>query len=61
MPVSSNLNPDLKEERDKVKFSVEEFTNWYYGGSAKVEEKRFYGKVRIHKKFLCQIKNKTLF
>lgn len=53
MPVSSKLNPDLKEERDKVKFSVEEFTNWYYGGSAKVEEKRFYGKVRIHKKFSC--------
>lgn len=43
MPVSSKVNPDLKEERDKVKFSTEEFTNWYYGGVDQVAEKRFYG------------------
>jgi hypothetical protein len=38
------MNPDIKEERDKVSFNIEEFTNWYYGGADKVEEKRFIGK-----------------
>lgn len=54
MPVSSKINPDLKEERDKVKFNIEEFTNWYYGGAAKVEEKRFFGKKNIIKKFMLK-------
>lgn len=43
MPVFSKVNPDLKEERDKITFNVEEFTNWYYGGAEKVKEKRFFG------------------
>jgi hypothetical protein len=41
----NDVNKDLKEERDEVKFSVEEFTNWFYGGSEKVSQKRFLGKV----------------
>lgn len=44
MPAVSKINPDLKEERDKVGFNVEEFTNWYYGGADNVKEKRFFGK-----------------
>lgn len=40
----TKMNPDIKEERDKVSFNVEEFTNWFYGGAGKVEEKRFLGK-----------------
>lgn len=43
MPISSKINPDIKEEREKVGFKVEEFTNWYHGGADKVEEKRFLG------------------
>lgn len=43
MTVYSKINPDLKEERDKVTFDVEEFTKWYHGGAAKVQEKRFLG------------------
>lgn len=44
MPSLSKLNKDIKEERDKVSFETEEFTNWYYGGKEKVDEKRFLGK-----------------
>lgn len=44
MPVASKVNPDIKEEREKVMFNVAEFTNWYHGGAEKVEEKRFLGK-----------------
>lgn len=39
----SKMNPDIKEEREKVTFDIEEFTNWYYKGADKVEEKRFLG------------------
>jgi hypothetical protein len=39
------INPDLKEERDKIDFDVEEFTNWYYDGAEKVEAKRFLGTI----------------
>lgn len=38
------MNPDIKEERDKVDFNVEEFTNWFHGGAAEVKQKRFLGK-----------------
>lgn len=38
------VNPDLKEERDKVEFDVEEFTNWYYKGAENVADRRFLGK-----------------
>lgn len=44
MPVSSKINPDIKEERDKIQFNIEEFTNWFHGGKEKVEEKQFLGK-----------------
>lgn len=44
MPISSKMNPDIKEERDKVSFNVEELTNWIYGSADKVKEKRFLGK-----------------
>lgn len=37
------VNPDLSEEREKVSFNIEEFTNIYYGGADKVAEKRFLG------------------
>lgn len=43
MPVVSKMNPDIKAERDKVGFKVEEFTNWFHGGAEKVKEKRFFG------------------
>lgn len=43
MPALSKMNQDIKEERDKVSFNLEEFTNWYYKGAEKVEEKRFLG------------------
>lgn len=45
MPISSKMNSDIKEERDKVSFKIEEFTNWFYGGAEKVKEKRFLGKL----------------
>ena len=41
--VSKAVNKDLKEERDRVRFNVDEFTNWFYGGAEKVKEKRFMG------------------
>lgn len=43
MPTVSKINPDLKGERDKGTFNVEEFTNWYYGGADNVKEKKFLG------------------
>ena len=43
MPSQSKLNKDIAEEREKVSFNVEEFTNWYHRGADKVEEKRFLG------------------
>lgn len=45
MTTSSKINPDITEEREKVEFKVEEFTNWYHGGIEKVEEKRFLGRL----------------
>ena len=44
---TKNVNKDLKEERDKVNFNVEEFTNWFYGGAEKVKEKKYIGKSTI--------------
>lgn len=41
--LSKIMNPDIQEERKKVSFNIEEFTNWYHGGAEKVEEKRFLG------------------
>lgn len=41
------MNPDIKEERDKVSFHVEEFTNLFFGGVDKVNEKRFLGKLKL--------------
>ncbi|XP_070507367.1 acyl-coenzyme A oxidase 1-like [Chironomus tepperi] len=35
------MNRELKEEREKVSFNVEELTNWLYGGADNVKEKRF--------------------
>lgn len=45
MPVTSKVNPDITEERGKVGFNVDEFTNWYHGGADKVKEKRFLGAI----------------
>lgn len=39
----SKMNPDIKEERDKVSFPVEEFVNLYHRGADKVAEKRLIG------------------
>lgn len=43
---NAKINPDLVEERAKVSFTPEEFTNVYYGGPDKVAEKRFLGELR---------------
>lgn len=43
MTTHSKMNQDIREEREKVTFNIEEFTNWYYKGADKVEEKRFLG------------------
>lgn len=45
MGTCSKVNKDLKEERDKVTFNVEEFTNWYHDGAENVKEKRFFGEI----------------
>lgn len=47
MPSATKINPDIREERNKVSFDIEEFTNWYYKGAEKVEEKRFLGKLKL--------------
>jgi acyl-CoA oxidase len=39
----SKINTDLQEERNKVQFNIEEFTNWFYSGKENVEKKRFLG------------------
>lgn len=39
----SKMNQDIREEREKVSFNIEEFTNWYWKGADKVEEKRYLG------------------
>jgi hypothetical protein len=46
MTVHSKINKDIQEEREKVTFNIEEFTNWYHRGPEKVEEKRFLGEFR---------------
>lgn len=48
MTVKTKVNQDLLEEREKVTFSVVEFTNWYYGGEANVKDKRYLGKKVRH-------------
>lgn len=42
----SKINQDLKDERDKISFDIEEFTTWYYGGRENLQEKRFLGKYK---------------
>ncbi len=44
MTVNPKMNQDLREERQKVTFNVEEFTNWYHGGVENVKDKRYLGK-----------------
>lgn len=44
---STKVNQDLQDERNKISFNVEEFTNWYYGGEANVRDKRYLEKVII--------------
>lgn len=50
---SSKVNPDLQEERNKVTFNVEEFTNWYYEGEQNVSQKRFLGKLNVQGHYFC--------
>ncbi|KAG5667344.1 hypothetical protein PVAND_015327 [Polypedilum vanderplanki] len=33
------MSKELQEERNKIKFNVEEFTNWFYGGPENVKRK----------------------
>lgn len=40
----SKINQDLKDEREKISFDKEEFTQWFYGGAENVKEKRFLGR-----------------
>jgi hypothetical protein len=42
--IMATISKELKEERDKVTFNVEEFTNWYYGGAKNVQRRREIGK-----------------
>ncbi|XP_037043884.1 probable peroxisomal acyl-coenzyme A oxidase 1 [Bradysia coprophila] len=35
------MNVDIQEERSKVSFNIDEFTNWYHGGFENVKKKRF--------------------
>jgi hypothetical protein len=44
MQAPSKVNPDIQEERKRVQFNVEEFTNWFYGGKENVDRKRSLGK-----------------
>lgn len=39
----TTVNPDLANERKRCSFNTAEFTNWWYGGEKKVEEKRARG------------------
>ncbi|KAG5667345.1 hypothetical protein PVAND_015328 [Polypedilum vanderplanki] len=41
------ISKDLQEEREKVNFNIEEFTNWFYGGIEKVEKKRSLEKLLL--------------
>lgn len=43
MTTKTKVNQDLHEERQKIAFNVDEFTNWYYGGEANVRDKRYLG------------------
>lgn len=38
-------NKDISVERRTCTFNVEEFSSWYHGGSEKLQEKRFFGKL----------------
>lgn len=42
VPLNS-INLDLKNERTKCTFDKSEFTNWWYGGADKVDQKRRIG------------------
>jgi hypothetical protein len=42
--ISREVNKDLKDERDRVRFNVDEFSNWFHGSAEKVLEKRKIGK-----------------
>lgn len=56
MTQSARINPDLTEERQKVSFKVEDFTNWFHDGAEKVKQKRFYGEIREKFLFCFQMK-----
>lgn len=43
MCAAQTVNKDLKEEREKVTFEIEEFAKWYHGGVQQLNEKRFLG------------------
>lgn len=47
MTVKSKVNQDLQDERNKISFNVEEFTNWYYGSEANVKDKRYLGECDV--------------
>lgn len=38
--IPNTVNPDLENERKKVTFNVEEFSEWWYGGKEKLKERR---------------------
>jgi len=42
--IPTTMNKDIKDERDKVQFSIDELRNWYHGGEDAVQRKRFLGK-----------------
>lgn len=47
--ISKAVNKDLKDERDKVKFIIDEFTNWFYGSAEKVADNRKIGMQEIER------------
>lgn len=57
MPAAEKLviNPDLKKERLKCSFDVEEFARYWIGSQAKLDEKRARGKIDFLIKINCTI------
>lgn len=53
MSADQKINKDLKEERDKVTFEIEEFAKYYHGGAKQLHEKRFLGNRKLIR-FNCQ-------
>lgn len=45
--IDGKVNPDLVNERKKCTFNVEELAEWWWNGSAELNEKRKIGKLKF--------------